>query len=261
MKERTREEIEMEFDMADRLYHYTSIDNMKKIIDSKALMFNRNDKLNDVVEGLRTESFQSNYYTTCFTTNSKESIPLWYMYGKGKLGIRISVKNRNFFTGRVYYLNGENKIYFKREEIEIENDKPIYANIVRTKYGYIKLGSINRTNVYYSDEEVEKDPTTILGNKSIEVHVTDIYKMAGVKGGAWSFEEEARFFTTISDKWLNINSLFYELSDDFFNEMIITINPFLNNEEMERIENDFKKLLSSYNITFSKSKLTGKIRI
>lgn len=85
--------------------------------------------------------------------------------------------------------------------------------------------------------------------------------MAGVKWSAWSFEKEARFFTTITSNPLNIESLFYELTDEFFNDIIITINPFLSNEENEQTINELKKMLSGYSVLFADSELVGKIRI
>jgi hypothetical protein len=262
MGTKTRKEIEKEFDKNERLYHYTSVDTLKKIIDSKSLLFNRNDRLNDLVEGTRTKSFQSNYYISCFTYNAEESIPLWHIYGKRDKGVRFSIMNRNFFTGKMYYCDDNNKkCYFNREIVGSEGEKPLYGNIIRTPYGHVELINVCRVVVEYSDEKLLIDPTTIYGSPgSVEIRKTEVFDMVGIKGTPWLFEEEARYFTTISSSHLNINSIFYELDDNFFNEMNITLNPYISDEEYNKMRNELKAMLTDYKIIFVDSKFKGKIR-
>lgn len=193
MKVRTREEIELEFNKAERLYHYTSIKTLKKIIQSKTLMLNRNDRVNDLVEGMRTKSFQSYYYVTCFTYTDKGSIPLWHIYARKDQGVRFSVKNRNFSTGKMYYLNDEGKQYFQREPLGNERGKTLYGDIIRVPNGYVQVGNVCRVNVEYSDEKLLIDPTTVENFENYECRSTNVFEMAGVKGTAWAYEEELDF--------------------------------------------------------------------
>lgn len=262
MKTRTRDEIEKEFDKIDRLYHYTSIDTLKKIIGSKSLMFNRNDKVDDLVEGMRTKSFRSYYYISCFTYSDKESIPLWHIYARKDKGVRFSIWNRSFFTGKMYYYNDDKKKrYFNREIVGSEGEKPIYGNIIRTTNGYVQVDSVCRVVVEYSDDKLSIDPTTIYGNSgSVQIRLTNVFDMVGIKGTPWLFEDEARYFTTVTNNQLNINSIFYELDDNFFNGMNITLNPFLSDEESDKTINELKDLLMDYDITLVDSKLKGKVR-
>lgn len=261
MKVRTREEIEREFDSFKKLYHYTSIESFKRIIQSKTLMFNRNDRVNDIIEGKRTRSFQSYYYTACFTFSDKESIPLWHIYAKKDQGVRFSVNNRNFFTGKMYYLNDSGKQCFNKELIGSEREKPLYGNIIRVPSGYVGVDDVCRVVVEYSDEKLLIDPTIVEDYGSLEIRKTNVFEMAGIKGTAWAYEDEARFFTTISGNQLEINSIFFELEDDFFNEMIITLNPFMSDEERKKTISELKKILLGYDVSFVDSKLLGKIRM
>lgn len=75
------------------MYHYTSINILCRILDSKALRFNRNDRLNDMLEHSRSSDAGFNYYVTCFTHNEIESIPMWFMYAQ-KMGVRIGFKSK-----------------------------------------------------------------------------------------------------------------------------------------------------------------------
>ncbi|MCR3921386.1 MAG: DUF4614 domain-containing protein, partial [Firmicutes bacterium] len=54
----------------EALYHYTTLENLKKIIESRTLLFNRCDKMNDLIEGNRT---YVKYYVSSFTYCKDES--------------------------------------------------------------------------------------------------------------------------------------------------------------------------------------------
>ena len=66
--------------MEDLIHHYTSINTLALILDSRKLRFNRLDKVDDVkeIDGL-TSGFCTYIYISCWTDEKEESIPLWKM--------------------------------------------------------------------------------------------------------------------------------------------------------------------------------------
>ena len=57
-----------------------------------------------------------------------------------------------------------------------------------------------------------------------------------------------------------INSIFYELDDNFFNGMNITLNPYISDEEYIKAKDELTGMLMNYSIIFIDSKFKGKIR-
>lgn len=85
------------------LYHYTSIDAIKEIVDSQKNRFTRLDLLNDPYEGIVDFEDIKEYpninqkviYCSCWTPETSESVILWTIYTKMK-GVRIKVKSNLF---------------------------------------------------------------------------------------------------------------------------------------------------------------------
>lgn len=86
------------------LYHYTSIDTLKKIIETKKIRFTRLDKLNDPYEGLvelegnlSADQVRKCVYCSCWTDKQQESVNLWAIYTKLTMqGVRIKMKSTMF---------------------------------------------------------------------------------------------------------------------------------------------------------------------
>lgn len=54
------------FEKLNKLYHYTTIDILDKILESKALRCNRNDMLNDMLEHSRSLDVGYDYYANLY---------------------------------------------------------------------------------------------------------------------------------------------------------------------------------------------------
>ena len=75
------------------LYHYTSFDSLKKIVENRSLRLNRLDKVNDPEEGNRIKSlWKDKIFVTCFTYTLKNADYFWTHYGK----VRISFLTQDF---------------------------------------------------------------------------------------------------------------------------------------------------------------------
>ena len=85
----------------ERLFHYTSIESLALILDSRSFLFRRVDLLDDVLEG-RAADIQNVgrfYFVSCWTADAAESIPFWHMYTNGMKGVRIELPSFPF----IYY--------------------------------------------------------------------------------------------------------------------------------------------------------------
>ena len=73
------------------LCQYTNIESLYKIISNKTIRFTRVDKVNDISEKdlLEIDNLYLRTYISCFSYDSKESIPLWSIYTKRGSGVRI----------------------------------------------------------------------------------------------------------------------------------------------------------------------------
>lgn len=76
----------------DRIYHYTSIESLEKIIKTKKIRFNNLNDVDDIRESnlFIKKSLAQFIFVSCWTKNPEENIPLWQMYTDGK-GVRIGL--------------------------------------------------------------------------------------------------------------------------------------------------------------------------
>lgn len=74
-----------------RLFHYTTIDTLALILNSKSIKFSRLDQLDDKTEAEPFAEFNPLQYifSASFTDDPVESIPMWKMYANMETGIRI----------------------------------------------------------------------------------------------------------------------------------------------------------------------------
>ena len=84
--------------MGEYLYHYTSIETLEKILDTKRLCFSNLDLVDDLdeVETADIKRFGRFCYVSCWTDEETESIPMWKMYTSDMQGVRIRMKKYPF---------------------------------------------------------------------------------------------------------------------------------------------------------------------
>lgn len=247
------------FEKLNKLYHYTTLGTLDKILESKALRFNRNDKLNDMLEHSRSFEAGFNYYVTCFTHNEKESIPLWVMYAQKK-GVRIGFKSKNLFKNRMYFFyNGEKK-YFSYEVRGYDGDTPLFNNVYKSGGSVIEIGKPLATKVIYDDKLIELKHTQKYGGGSIHISTTNVYQMAAVKGTAWEYECESRYFLLTNGTYKFIDSIFVELEDDVLNDLEIVFSPFYSEGDLMIMQEDLWGKYPDIKFNFIKSDLIGKIQ-
>jgi hypothetical protein len=170
------------------LYHYTSIETLALILKNKTLRFNRLDLVNDKDEAssLDIRSANTMVFVSCWTDESRESIPLWNLYTPNMRGVRIKLPV-NMFNGRqspkVFerggaYLTVSDYYYeIKRQEL-------------RMRMGGCSINGPNK--VYYTDDPEYLKVRCI--HKFDENHISlDFSDLGMFKKREWEYEQEWRF--------------------------------------------------------------------
>lgn len=83
-----------------RLFHYTTIETLALILNSKSIKFSRLDQLDDKTESEPFAEFNPlSYIFSCSLTDDPiESIPMWKMYSNMETGIRIEFDSNTMFA-------------------------------------------------------------------------------------------------------------------------------------------------------------------
>lgn len=84
--------------MGKYLYHYTSIETLEKILESKTLCFTSLSLVDDLdeVETADIKKFGCFCFVSCWTREDRESISMWKMYTPEMQGVRIKMKEFPF---------------------------------------------------------------------------------------------------------------------------------------------------------------------
>lgn len=249
--------------MATLIHHYTNIDVLALILKFRTLRFTRLDQVDDPEEGVFiSNGVNLGPYTfvSCWTEMKEESIPMWKMYTKDNYGIRLSFIKEGLFQT---YTDGDD--FRHNGLISTNLGAPIcflFPSDVRwkqTKYMppfltpdydkckfYRKIQYVDDVKKY-SEGSFQITPNTD-GKVCMSVR-TDM--VGGYKSKRWEFQEESRFvlnfmpgnptaaFNTqqfdmeqsrmihdlLQNKDLGFSFYDMRLSDDAFNNLVITLSP------------------------------------
>ncbi|MCB1907671.1 MAG: hypothetical protein KDH15_09900 [Rhodocyclaceae bacterium] len=87
----------------NRIFHYTSVENLALILNSGKIRFSRLDKVDDASEAPMAQgiAFSKYFFVSCWTAEPVESIPQWHLYTNGMQGVRIDLPAYPFQSKRV----------------------------------------------------------------------------------------------------------------------------------------------------------------
>ncbi len=183
------------------IYHYTSLESLACILESRCLRFTRLDFVDDPKEySFTKDGFNpAKYvYVSCWTESQEETIPQWKMYGNNGKGVRIAIKPNvfNIIKDGEYrllfplnYFN--NKDYFITPVLD-ENEQPFF------RINYIS-DLLDAENKIFEDNRIHFKEVAIY--KSLE----------------WSFQKECRFILYVFPK--SIGNVTYSLQDAIINRL------------------------------------------
>lgn len=191
-----------------KIYHYTTIENLALILQCQTIRFSRLDAVDDLEEGLVESSgvHPGRYvFVSCWTENCEESIPLWKMYTKDCIGVRIGLERDMFLE---YVSRGEDISMPEGSKAIGQITSKIPATEVFNPDGkYMVLPLFSDEFFYRKIEYVESvaDKTNNAvkyDGKTLSIAFKDI---GCYKHKRWSFQEESRFKLVILPRNPNIS--------------------------------------------------------
>ncbi|MBQ2738275.1 MAG: hypothetical protein IJF38_06260 [Clostridia bacterium] len=217
--------------------HYTPLDNLDNIINTKALWASPFSRINDLNE-MKNRSANKNDYILCFCNSKTEQIPLWYLYSGGSTGGRIRLtasKMRNFLTSIEIIYPVINNIIDYNIPLYIDQDFSI-------KYGWC---------YYYKDDNLIRYRNT--NYKLIEMSQQDILsKDLFFKDYEWKYEREFRIIISLKNN-IQCDSLSVPFEAKYIQDILLS-------PEHNR-KNDEHKALYSQGQLIKNSSLKCKMNI
>lgn len=167
-----------------KIYHYTSIETLALILDSKKIRFNRLDLVDDVEEScygsgdtnIRLAQYQ---FVSCWTKDKAENLSLWKMYTNNK-GVRIGLDEDMFIT---YKVNDQFNSFFN-ESLSLEPGGDFFISSFNNK--------AQLYDVIYTPNPQEKIKQLMVrvGETGAAINTDDLGLF---KREEWKFQHESRF--------------------------------------------------------------------
>jgi hypothetical protein len=160
----------------------------------------------------------------------------------------------------MYFIQNGEKKYFSYEIRGYDGNTPTYRNIYKVDNSIIEMGKPLANKVIYDDEMIELNHTQKYGGGSFHISITNAYQLATIKGTAWSYECESRYFLLSNGQYKFIDSVFIELEEEVFDNLEIVFSPFYTDDELISLQNELRNKYPNIKFNFIKSELHGKIQ-
>lgn len=242
--------------MQDRIFHYTSVDTLEKILRSKTIRFNRLDCVDDVQE-CSVSNYAKYVFVSCWTESGDENIPLWKMYTNDVTqGVRISLPKDMF---KKYPVSPDKHL---KSLISI-NITP-EAELNQADYYVLPVDFVNddKYENFFRHVEYVRNPQIAVGKIESESHtgfkILAINRLGRYKSKCWEFQNEVRFVLNILPfnplkisymtdaqeqmqrafsemKVLPFKDYFLHLNEDVFDDMVVTLSPNISEVSREKV--------------------------
>jgi len=242
-----------------RIYHYTTLNSLKCILENKTIRLTALNKMDDLLEGMNPDfaNVAENYYVSSWSESSEENIPLWHMYTDRMKGVRIEAD-------------------FDFLEIE-EDEQSRVINVTNPAAVIFKVRSSNNdflTPVIYQDHV----SSSITGGRGYIN--TNFYDVGRVKPISWEFQKEIRFRLygcskkhlkrgdTLFEKFMNLyinKDVYTQVNEIDFIDLTFDIErlknanfvlgPAASEKDFLDLSNYISKIIPNYQGTVERSKL------
>lgn len=191
--------------MTEFLYHYTTISNLALILKNRTLRLNSLNHMDDLQEAKSKDiqNFGEFIYVSSWTDKEDEIIPMWKMYTKPQLGVRISLPKNPFQI----IDNSTNDFRDPTEnEIRVSQDratKGIFPIIrmedMLEKQCVIANMGLGRQlqKVEYSMDMKKLEPQILDIDMQSAIFKAALGKLGCVKNKYWEFQQEWRYIIRV----------------------------------------------------------------
>ena len=189
-----------EVDYPEYLYHYTSLETLALILENRTLCLNNLTCVDDMDEAETADmgKFGRFVNVSCWTSDKKESIPLWKMYTPDMHGVRIKLppfpfKKYTYHKGEYFFSDSKDaETYINVERVYNDNRAIIVADQPRL----IKVEYTDDLSLLFPKiETVSLTPDPITGKVNYSINFSYLtvgkYKMT-----TWEFQKEWRYIMT-----------------------------------------------------------------
>lgn len=180
-------------------HHYTTIETLALILNSKKIRFNRLTNVDDIQESKNYGKYDLSrfIYISCWTINDEESIPLWKMYTSDMKGVRIT------FSDDPFHMRKPNPLEMPGLNISVTDDtlSPIPLNQMMSDEYFIVPSFLMKEHFGKTVEYVD-DVTGMYENAvdlkvnpdgTANMSIPKVGDLAIHKNKVWAFQEEYRY--------------------------------------------------------------------
>jgi hypothetical protein len=186
---------------SEKIYHYTSIDSLALILQSRKIRFARLDTVDDVTEAQTHAgvNFGKYFFVSCWTKEETENIAQWKMYGGDMGGIRIELPTNPFRKIKLESIRGFT-VDSSRQYISPLSTKELFGK------SYSVTPMMPYGDDYFSGEveyvnDVEARWAAAVsrrpdysGRRSSDLEINKMFSLVRLKNDVWNFQSEYRFF-------------------------------------------------------------------
>lgn len=236
------------------LYHCTSIEGLKGMLNSNSFWLGNLQCVNDKEEANRItlQEYEKEYYVGCFTYENNVSESHWKEYGNLSNGVLFSVKKNWFDFSNSKFLTDENEIVnieFTEKEEALKHNGGAYIYI--DKVGFYKviyddnliMDMQTEASIYNGDE-------VLTGGQYIEPEIVGIikksYGLCEREGKEtykkiWEDEKEVRIKLMTasvdgSKRLFWTKKLSVPFSENAFDEIYLRFSPNCNDDKKEELK-------------------------
>ncbi len=214
-------------------WHYSSIDNINKILKTKSFVLGSLNNVNDNNEKRICGKKDIFLHTLCFCNSDSEKIPMWYLYsgilGKGA-SVGITPLNMTSLIKNIKTKVCAYDIFEKKEICELKKCE------YELQYGWTFYRKTSEKNkIKYKNKWYEiTEGADVFENKNYFV-----------KDYPWEYEKEFRIIIENKSK-KPYNHLKINIPDDVYENLKIRLAPELSEDEINEVlhKDGFEELLS-----------------
>lgn len=203
------------------IYHYTTLETLELILQSKKIRFNRLDRVDDGDEsGLFNGHFDLStyYFISCWTKNPEENLGLWNCYTRNSPGVRIGLPDMPFAKSSLTIKNNRGIRVTTAPGTVVEafvtidemygRDRFIMSNLIIDNHLEKEIIYLNDEDLKSKYEQFTRYSFEDFQTKGMTM-IMDGIETCRYKNKRWAFQEEFRFVLNIlpqSSSFLDANA-------------------------------------------------------
>lgn len=244
------------------LNHYTNLESLLRIFDTKTLKMTSIKYLNDKKEAsyIAIDNIEDLVFVSSFC-HSGENIPLWHMYTELKYGVNIELNYQDSGKSFSTVIYDESRLI--EGNVSLNNELNRYNRVGNT-IG-ININSewqveLFESDVKYDDNGIETYPVWFDHEERGKLY--NLTSLGVVKHSAWSYENETRLvahFRTVKNKveMANLDFILIPITFKNLDNITITFSPWMSTEVKEIIRKYVEEKVTECEIEFKNSIFTG----